>query len=74
MEIKALEYSEAQQCFHFNTDTARQHENTNSYRTIAKDVSHDWAVGFTKFVSRTMSMHVTLAKVKSDYSLFIQKN
>lgn len=36
-----LEYSEQQQCFHFNY--GNQPENFNTYRTIFKGISHDKA-------------------------------
>ena len=52
MDIKALEYSEEQQCFHFNRDTDLQHENTNSYVTIAKNISYEQAVAFTNSVKK----------------------
>ena len=70
--IKALEYSEAQQCFHFNTDTAMQHENTNSYRTIAKDISYEQAEAFTNSVKTDIPR--TLSSIKADFITFIQKN
>lgn len=72
MEIKALEYSEEQQCFHFNRDTALQHENTNSYVTIAKDISYEQAVAFTRLVKT--DTFKTLSSVKADFITFIQKN
>lgn len=72
MDIKALEYSEEQQCFHFNRDTDLQHENTNSYVTIAKNISYEQAVAFTNSV-KTDTLK-TLSSVIADFITFIQKN
>jgi len=72
MDIKALEYSEKQQCFHFNTDTALQYENTNSYVTITRDISYEMAAEFVSFAKRNQK--ATLSSVKADFITFIQKH
>ena len=72
MDIQALEYSEDQQCFHFNTDTTKQQENTNRYVTIAKNISYEQAEAFTKSVKTDVPR--TLSSIKADFITFIQKN
>jgi len=72
MDIKALEYSERDQCFHFNRDTALQQENTNTYVTIATNISYEQAVAFTRLVKKDTKR--TLSSVKADFITFIQKN
>ena len=71
MEIKALEYSERDQCFHFNDNPSLQQENTKSYFTIAKDISYEQAVAFTASIQNKKN---TLTSVKADFITFIQKN
>jgi len=53
-------------------DTVLQHENTNSYVTIAKDISYEQAAEFTRLVKT--DTFKTLSSVKADFITFIQKN
>lgn len=73
MDIEALEYSENQQCFHFNIDTTIQKENTNSYVTIAKYISYEKAVEFVHFVEKNIPVEErTPNRIKTNYIIFIQ--
>jgi len=64
MQIKALEYSERDQLFHYNTDTHKQPENTNTYKTIVNNISLDKAEKFTYFVY-SKNKDYTVAEIKS---------
>jgi hypothetical protein len=48
MKVVALEYSDEQQCFHYNMDGRNQ--NTNGYRTIAYQVDNDRANEFVNYI------------------------
>jgi hypothetical protein len=68
-ENTILEFSEAQQCFHFNN--GNHQENTSSYKTIDPCINYDKASAFTRFIWSKYKK-VTLSQIKKEY--YIQKN
>ena len=67
MQIEALEYSERDQCFHFNYNTKQSPENTNSYKTIVNNISTEEGRRFVTLVKsvKKIKNNITVAEIKS---------
>jgi len=61
-----LEYSEAQQCFHYNTGDSNP--NTNSYKTICDSIELGEAEAFVGWIYYTYnSSNLTFSKVLNEF-------
>ena len=60
-----LEYSETQKAFHFNTGDSKP--NTNSYKTVCRDIERDAAKLFIEWYDKTNSKRFTFRYIINEF-------